>query len=104
MASNRMQAEAARLRAQEKFAKAANREKDALTERDKAFAAVISKTAGLRSLRLAKEAADKEAAYKAASEKEASGKKASGKKRGKRAPADNSLPDSTDAARSATPS
>ena len=99
MASNRMQAEATRLRAQEKFAKATKREKDALTEREKAFAAVISKTAGLRSLRLAKEAADKEAADKAAS-----GKKASRKKPAKRAPADSTLQDSTDAVRGATPS
>ena len=104
MASNRMQAEATRLRAQEKFAKATKREKDALTEREKAFAAVISKTAGLRSLRLAKEAADKEAADKAASEKEASKKEASKKKAAKRAPANSTLQDSTDAVRGATPS
>ena len=68
MASNRTRSEEARLKAHEKFAKAEKREKEAVRERDKAFAAAVSKTARLRALRLAKEAADKEAADKKAAE------------------------------------
>ena len=62
MASNRIRTEEARRRAQEKSAKAEKREKYLLKEKNKAIAAMASKTARLRSLRLAKEASDKETA------------------------------------------
>jgi hypothetical protein len=69
MASNRVRSEESRQRAQEKFVQREQREKDAASDRNKAFAAVAAKSARLRALRLAKEAADKEAAEKAASER-----------------------------------
>lgn len=75
MASNRVRSEEARSRAQEKFAKAEQRAKDAMSDRNKASAVVAAKSARLRALRLAKEAADKEAAEKSAAEKAASDKK-----------------------------
>jgi hypothetical protein len=51
----------ARRRAEEKFAKAEQKEEAAQTDRQKAYAAVIAKTARLRALRLAKEALDRKA-------------------------------------------
>lgn len=77
MASIRMPAEEARISAQRVFGKAEQREKGALREKDKAFAAVSSKTARLRSLRMAKEASDKAAAEQKESEKKPA-KRASG--------------------------
>ncbi len=64
MASNRIRTEEVRRRAQEKSAKAEKREKYLLKEKNKAISAMASKTARLRSLRLAKEASDKETAEK----------------------------------------
>ncbi len=64
MASNRIRTEEARRRAQEKSAKAEKREKYLLKEKNKAIATMASKSARLRSLRLAKEASDKETAEK----------------------------------------
>ena len=61
MASNRMRIEETRRNAQELFAQAEKRQKDRLKEKDKAISAMVSKTARLRSLRLAKEASDREA-------------------------------------------
>ena len=58
----------ARSKAEEKFAKFKQQEKQALKERDKAQKATEEKTARLRALRLAKEAADKEQADKLAAE------------------------------------
>ena len=55
-------ADAARRKAQEKFAAAKQRDSDVRKDRDKALAASIAKTARLKELRLAKEAADREAA------------------------------------------
>jgi len=52
----------ARSKADEKFAKAVQQDKKAAKEREKADQAIRDKTSRLRSLRLAKEAADKEAA------------------------------------------
>ena len=69
MASNQKGVQEARLRAQEKFAKAEKRDREALKEKDRAFAAAISKSARLRALRLAKEASDKAAAERKAAEK-----------------------------------
>jgi hypothetical protein len=68
MASNRMRIEETRRNAQELFAQAEKRQKDRLKEKDKTIAAMVSKTARLRSLRLAKEASDKEASDKEAAE------------------------------------
>ncbi len=75
MASNRMRTEEARRRAQEKFSKAEKREKDLLKEKNKAIAAMVSKTARLRALRLAKEESDNDAADKESAEKPATKKK-----------------------------
>ena len=75
----------ARLKAQRIFGKSKQREIEALGEKSKAVATALSKTERLRSLRLAKEAADKakEASDKAA----AADAKASSKKRpARRAP------------------
>jgi hypothetical protein len=71
MASNRLQSEETRRKAHEKFAKSEQRAKTVLSERHKAIAAVAAKSARLRALRLAKEAADNEAAAKKAAEKAA---------------------------------
>jgi hypothetical protein len=57
-----------RSKAEERFAKARQQETQALKEREKADKAISDKTARLRALRLAKEAADKEAAETAAAE------------------------------------
>lgn len=57
--------------ANEKFAKAAAREAEFLREKEKLFQADAAKTARLRALRLAKEAADREVLEKAAEEKRA---------------------------------
>jgi hypothetical protein len=78
MASNRVRSEESRQRAQEKFARIEQREKDFANERDKAFAAIVAKSARLRALRLAKQAADKEAAAKAKSEKKPARRAAGG--------------------------
>ncbi len=80
MASNRMRTEEARRRAQEKIAKAEEREKNLLKEKNKAIAAMASKTARLRSLRLAKEASDKDAADKELADKELAEKVVANKK------------------------
>ncbi len=80
MASNRMRTEEARRRAQEKIAKAEEREKNLLKEKNKTIAAMASKTARLRSLRLAKEASDKDAADKELADKELAEKLAAKKK------------------------
>lgn len=74
MASNRARSEETRRKAQEKFTKTDQREKNAVSDRNKATAAVAAKTARLRSLRLAKEAVDKEAAAKKAADKTAADK------------------------------
>ena len=55
-------ADMARRKAQEKFAATKQRDADVRKDRDKALAASISKTARLKALRLAKEAADRETA------------------------------------------
>jgi hypothetical protein len=55
-------ADVARRKAQEKFAAARQRDADVRKDRDKALAASIAKTARLKALRLAKEAADRMAA------------------------------------------
>jgi len=47
-------------RAEEKFAAIQKKDKQALTEREKAWQQKMEHTASLRALRLAKEAADKE--------------------------------------------
>ncbi len=57
--------------ANEKFAKAAAREAEFLREKEKLFQADAAKTARLRALRLAKEAADREALAKETEEKRA---------------------------------
>jgi hypothetical protein len=57
-----------RSKAEERFAKVRHQETQALKEREKADKAINDKTARLRALRLAKEAADKEAAEAAAAE------------------------------------
>ena len=59
----------ARLRAQKLFGNADQRRKRALSETDKATAAIGAKTARLRSLRLAKEASDRTVAEEKASER-----------------------------------
>jgi hypothetical protein len=59
-------AEEARRKAQEQFAKVKQRDAEALKEREKIQAADAAKTARLRALRLAKEAADEAAAAQAA--------------------------------------
>jgi hypothetical protein len=55
----------------EKFTKAAAREAEFLREKEKLFQADAAKTARLRALRLAKEAADREALAKETEEKRA---------------------------------
>jgi len=57
--------------ANEKFTKAAAREAEFLREKEKLFQADAAKTARLRALRLAKEAADREALAKETEEKRA---------------------------------
>ena len=64
-------ADPARSRAEEKFAKLRQSEDEAIRARDKAQKDLMEKTARLRALRLAKEAADKEAAELAKAEKAA---------------------------------
>ncbi|MGE5146296.1 MAG: hypothetical protein ACM3N5_06075 [Candidatus Eiseniibacteriota bacterium] len=54
-------ADAARRKAQEKFAATKQRDADVRKDRDKALAAAVAKTERLKALRLAKEAADREA-------------------------------------------
>jgi hypothetical protein len=58
-------------RAEEQFATTQKKDKQALKEREKARLERAEHVAGLRALRLAKEAADKKAAEKAAAEKAA---------------------------------
>ncbi len=58
-------------RAEEQFAATQKKDKQALTEKEKARQERTEHVAGLRALRLAKEAADKEAAEEAAAEKAA---------------------------------
>ena len=65
----------ARSKAEERFAKAKQQATHALKEREKADKALDEKTARLRALRLAKEAADKEAAESAAAEAKKSPRK-----------------------------
>jgi hypothetical protein len=57
--------------ANEKFAKAAAREAEFLREKEKLFQADAAKTARLKALRLAKEAADREALAREIEEKRA---------------------------------
>jgi len=64
-----------RSKAEERFAKAKQQATHALKEREKADKAIDEKTARLRALRLAKEAADKEAADSAATEAKKSPRK-----------------------------
>jgi hypothetical protein len=61
----------ARRRAEEKLSKTKQRESEAVRQKEQAATAVANKTARLRALRLAKEAADKETAARAAAEKAA---------------------------------
>ena len=86
MASNRMRTEEARRRAQEKIAKAEEREKNLLKEKNKTIAAMASKTARLRSLCLAKEASDKDAADKELADKELADKELAEKLAAKKKP------------------
>lgn len=58
-------------KAEERYAASQKKYKEALTEKEKARKKEAEHTAGLRALRLAKEAADKEAAEVVAAEKEA---------------------------------
>jgi hypothetical protein len=67
---------ASRSKADQLFAKNLKRDKEALKEKDKRQQEMSKKTATLRALRLAKEAADKEAAEQAAAEKKAAAVKA----------------------------
>ena len=77
MASKLLPGKEARLKAQRIFGRAKQNEIEALSEKSKALATARSKTERLRSLRLAKEAADKaqDAADKAAADTKASSKK-----------------------------
>ena len=68
MVSNRIRAEDSRRRTQEKHLKAEKRNKELLKEKDKAIAAMISKSARLRELRLAKEASDRDVAARETAE------------------------------------
>ena len=77
--------ETARRKASNYFAQAEQRDKLVRQEIDKERAASAAKTAKLRALRLAKEAADKEAEQKRASEKAAAKTRAESSRR-KRAP------------------
>ena len=61
----------ARSKAEEQFAATQKKAKQALKEKEKAWQETEKKVAGLRALRLAKEAADKETAEEAAAEKAA---------------------------------
>jgi hypothetical protein len=65
----------ARRKAQDQFAAVKRRDAEARRDRDKAVAAVIDKTARLKALRLAKEAADRETAAASPPAKKASGRK-----------------------------
>jgi len=60
-----------RSRAEEQFAATQKKDKQALKEKEKAWQEMSDRTANLRALRLAKEAADEEAAEKAAAKKAA---------------------------------
>lgn len=71
--------------AEAKFAAAQKKSKQALSEREKARQVEAKHTAGLRALRLARDAADKQAADEAAAAKPAAKKKA--KATPKKAPA-----------------
>ena len=62
-------ADPARSRAEEKFAKLRPTEDEAIKARDKAHKELMVKTARLKALRLAKEAADREAAAQAKADK-----------------------------------
>ncbi len=62
-------------RAEEQFAATQKKDKQALKEKEKARQESAEHIAGLRALRLAKEAADKKAAEQAAAEKAAAKKK-----------------------------
>jgi hypothetical protein len=64
-----------RLKAEEKFAKGMQQAKKALNEREKAQQEIAAKTARLRALRLAKEAAEKEASDRDAAVKAAAKRK-----------------------------
>jgi hypothetical protein len=77
MASKLLPGKEARLKAQKMFGRAKQSEIEALGEKNKALATARSKTERLRSLRLAKEAADRaqDAADKAATDTKASSKK-----------------------------
>lgn len=68
MKSETRRDEAARSKAQAQFAKVKQRDAEALHDRERSQAADAAKTARLRALRLAKEAADKLAAEAAAAE------------------------------------
>jgi parvulin-like peptidyl-prolyl isomerase len=68
MVSNRIRAEDSRRRTQEKQLKAEKRDKELLNEKHKAIAAMVSKSARLRELRLAKEANDRDAVAREAAE------------------------------------
>ncbi len=76
MKSERSRTEDARRRAQEQFAKTKQRNADTLKDRERVRQATAAKTARLRALRLAKEAADKEALARDAAEKATSAKDA----------------------------
>ncbi len=65
----------AKSRAEEQFAATQKKDKQALKEKEKARQESAEHVAGLRALRLAKEAAEKRAAEKAAAEKAAAKKK-----------------------------
>ncbi len=65
----------AKSRAEEQFAATQKKDKQALKEKEKARQKSAEHVAGLRALRLAKEAAEKRAAEKAAAEKAAAKKK-----------------------------
>ena len=75
-----------RSRAEEQFTATQKKDKQALKEKEKAWQEMSDRTANLRALRLAKEAADEEAAEKAAAEKaaeKAAAKKAAAKNKKK---------------------
>ncbi len=75
----------ARSKAEQKFANLTRKDTEARKERERAYNAGQEKTARLRALRLAKEAADKEAAEKEAANEELAAAK--GPKATKRKPA-----------------
>jgi len=72
--------------AEAKFAAALKKDKQALSEREKARQADAKHTAKLRALRLARDAADKQEAEAAAAAKPAAKKKAKAKSKPKKAP------------------